>query len=90
MIGIIPHQWSQADFMPTGVAPTYVGPVDPTDPTNPNYKPPTGFPIWAIVIIIIAGVAILVGIAVFMFLRSRKNKGHTRATDGAINEEILE
>jgi hypothetical protein len=74
--------------MKTPVLSKNVPVVDPTDPASPNYK--AGFPVWAIVIIIIAGVAILVGIAVFLFLRSKRNKGHSRTPDGAINEEILE
>jgi hypothetical protein len=90
-VGVVPHKWSRGIVTTNGV------PAPPDDPTDPVYHPgdPTNvggntFPVWAIIVIVIAGLVILVGLAVFSFIRYRRGKGLKTPDGGAINEEILE
>jgi hypothetical protein len=87
-VGIIPHIWSKGMITTTGVSEP---PDDPQDPLSPGGNNGNKMlPVWAIVVIVIAGLVLLIGIAVFSFIRYRRGKSHKTPGEGVINEEILE
>jgi hypothetical protein len=88
-VGLVPHKWSLGIRTSDGVSQPPDDPSNPVGPTDPTVVNKI-FPMWAIIIIVIAGLVVLVGLGVFSIIRYRRGKKTKTPTGGAINEEILE